>query len=159
MSNEIHFELSGKVNKKNFCYWSVKNPKQIHERPTSCRNVTVGCGVARFRIIKLNFFHDNEERTVAVNLARYIVMIRDFLVPQLRLLGIDTQAIWFKQDGATGQYQDPPWLFYVKLFPRHSISQVGWCSVVCAIPTPFVVWLLATGLSEKKSFCVEARDI
>lgn len=51
MSEDAHFELSGKLNKQNFWYWSTENPKQIHQHPLHSENVTVSCRVTLFGII------------------------------------------------------------------------------------------------------------
>ena len=39
MSDEVHFELLGFVNKQNSCYWSEANPRQIQKCPFHAHNV------------------------------------------------------------------------------------------------------------------------
>jgi hypothetical protein len=43
MSDEVHFNLSGFVNKQNFRYWSASNPKEIYEGPLHSFKVKVWC--------------------------------------------------------------------------------------------------------------------
>jgi hypothetical protein len=47
------------------------------------------------------FFEDEAERAVTVNSARYPEMLRIVLEPELQILGVETQTVWFQQDGAT----------------------------------------------------------
>ena len=46
-SDEAHFHLSGTVNKQNFRLENI--PRELHERPLHCPQVTVWCAVARIR--------------------------------------------------------------------------------------------------------------
>jgi len=46
------------------------------------------------------FFEDKTGRAVAVNSARYTEMLRTFLEPELQRFGVETQTLWFQQDGA-----------------------------------------------------------
>jgi hypothetical protein len=41
MSGEVHFPLSGYVNKESFGYWSDNIPVPIHEEPLRSERVTV----------------------------------------------------------------------------------------------------------------------
>ena len=55
-SDEAHFHLNGSVNKQNFRYWSMINPRQVHEQPLHCDRVTVWAVVAKFGLIGTHFF-------------------------------------------------------------------------------------------------------
>lgn len=125
MSDEAHFHLSGKVNRQNFRYWSAENPKDLYERPLHPRKVTVWCGVARFGIIGPYFFEDDMGNSVTINSERYVEMLRGFLVPQLRLLGIDMTETWFQQDGATCHTALDSMAVLRELFPGKLISRFG----------------------------------
>jgi hypothetical protein len=46
------------------------------------------------------FSEDKAGRAETVNSARYTEMLRTFLEPQLQTLGVETQNLWFQQDGA-----------------------------------------------------------
>ena len=83
-SDEAHFHLNGSANKQNFRYWSTMNPRQVHEHPLHCDRVTDWIAVAKFGVIGPYFFEENG-RSVTVNSARYVVMIRNFLIPELRM--------------------------------------------------------------------------
>jgi hypothetical protein len=83
MSDEAHFHLSGTVNKQNFRYWATENPRELHQQPLHCERVTVWCGVSRTCIIGPYFFRENG-RTVSVNTDRYLAMLHDYFLPELR---------------------------------------------------------------------------
>jgi len=55
-SDEAHFHLNGNVNKQNFRYWSLMNPRQLHERLLHCDRVTVWAAVTKFGVIGPYFF-------------------------------------------------------------------------------------------------------
>ena len=80
-SDEAHFRLNGSVKKQNFRYWSTINPRQVHEHPLHCDRVTVWAAVVKCVVIGAYFFEENC-RSVTVNSARCVVMIRNFLIPE-----------------------------------------------------------------------------
>jgi len=82
-SDEAHFHLNGRVSKQNFRCWSTINPQQLHEHPLHCDRVTVWIAVTKFGVIGPYFLEENG-RSVTVNSARYVVMIRNILIPELR---------------------------------------------------------------------------
>ena len=55
-SDKAHFHLNRSVNKQNFCYWSMINPRQVHEHLLHCDRVTVWAAVAKFGVIGPYFF-------------------------------------------------------------------------------------------------------
>ena len=82
-SDEVHFHISGCVNKQNMRYWSGANPSEIHQRPLHSDRFTVWCAISRIGIIGPYFF-DEDDRAVAVNSERYVTMIQEFFAPVLR---------------------------------------------------------------------------
>ena len=50
-SDEVHFHISGCVNKQNMRYWSGANPSEIHQRPLHSDRFTVWCAISRIGII------------------------------------------------------------------------------------------------------------
>jgi hypothetical protein len=50
-SDEAHFHFNGSVNKQNSHYWSMINPRQVHEHLLHCDRVTVWAAVAKFGVI------------------------------------------------------------------------------------------------------------
>ena len=47
-NDEAHFHLCGTVNKQNFRL--ENSPRELHERPLHCPQVTVSCAVEKFGI-------------------------------------------------------------------------------------------------------------
>ena len=81
-SDEAHFHLCGTVNKQNFRL--ENSPRELHERPLHCPQMTVWCAVAEFGIWISYFFE--EDVTVTVNSDRYCEMLQTFLRPKLNML-------------------------------------------------------------------------
>jgi len=86
--------------------------------------VTVWAVVAKFGVIGPNFFEENG-RSVTVNSARYVVMIRNFLIPELRRCQLNQFQIWFQQDGATAHTSREAMAKLRRLFPGKLISHRG----------------------------------
>jgi hypothetical protein len=84
MSNEANFFLSGFVSKQNFRYWSRVNPRIFHEKPQKGQKVVVWCAMGMCEIIGPYFFEDGAGRVLTVNADRYVDMLQNFLVPELR---------------------------------------------------------------------------
>lgn len=124
MSDEAHFHLDGYVNKQNFRYWSSTNPEELHERPLHSPKVTVWCGVTKTCVIGPYFFEENG-RTVTVNSQRYLAMLRDFLIPELRRNHLARNRIWFQQDGATAHTANEVMVFIRNKFRGRVISRFG----------------------------------
>ena len=123
-SDEAHFHLNGNVNKQNFCSWSPMYPRQLHERPLHCDKVRVWAAVANFGVIGPYFFEENG-RSVTVNSARYVAMIRDFLVSALRRRRLNRFRIWIQQDGATALTSREAMAELRRLFPGKLLSHRG----------------------------------
>jgi hypothetical protein len=101
MTDEANFHLCGNVNSQHCRYWANENPREIQQQPLHSENVIVWCGVGSSGVIGPYFFEDEAGRAVRVNSARYTEMFRTFLEPELQKLGVETQTLWFQQDGAT----------------------------------------------------------
>jgi hypothetical protein len=52
-------------------------------------------------------------------------MLRIFLEPELRKLGVETQTVWFQQDGATAHSAGIAVRVLNEMFPARVISQRG----------------------------------
>jgi len=105
--DEANFYLCGNVNSQNCCYWTTEIFRNTQQKPLHSEKVIVWCGVASFGVIGPNFFEDKTGRAVTVNSAHYIEMLRTFLEPELRRPGVETQTVWFHQDGATAHTVSP----------------------------------------------------
>lgn len=123
-SDEAHFHLNGSVNKQNCRYWSPNNPQQLHQRPLHCDRVTVWAGLGKFGVIGPYFFEENG-RAVTVNSERYLTMLREFLLPELRRRRINRRNVWFQQDGATAHTSNVCMAEVRRLFPGKVISHRG----------------------------------
>jgi hypothetical protein len=85
----------------------------------------VWCGVASFGVIGPYFFEDEAGRAVTVNSARYTEMLRIFLEPELQRLGVETQTVWFQQDGAMAHSLGIAVRVLNEMFPARMISRRG----------------------------------
>jgi hypothetical protein len=79
MSDEIHFNVSGYVNKQKCHYWTTNNRRELHQRLLHSAKVPVWCAVYCYGIFGPYFFENEEGRTVRVNAERYRVMREIFL--------------------------------------------------------------------------------
>jgi hypothetical protein len=122
MADEANFHLCGNVNPQNCHYWSTANPRNIHQKPSHSKKVTVWCGVASSGVIGPCFFEDEAGRAVTVNSSRYTEMLRTFLEPDLHRLGVETHTLWFQQDGATPQTARTAIRVLNEMFPGRMIS-------------------------------------
>lgn len=123
-SDEAHFYLSGFVNKQNFRYWGNENPRETHKKPLHSPRVTVWCAVGQKTVIGPYFFEENCVN-VTVNSERYIAMLQDFFLPELRRRRIPKRRVWFQQDGATCHTSNDTINFLRQNFPNHLISARG----------------------------------
>ncbi|KAL4125925.1 hypothetical protein QTP88_010162 [Uroleucon formosanum] len=98
-SDEAHFHLSGYVNKQNCRIWGNENPRASMEKQMHPQRVTVWCGFWAGGVIGPYFFEDERGNAETVNGDRYRNMISNFLWPILD--DMDTEEMWFQQDGAT----------------------------------------------------------
>ena len=119
-SDEAHFHLCGTVNKQNFRL--ENSPRELHEHPFHCPQVTVWCAVAEFGIWGPYLFE--EYVTVTVNSDRYCEMLQTFLRPKLNMLHNMDNA-WFQQDGATAHTFQRAMGILREMFPGHLISLRG----------------------------------
>jgi hypothetical protein len=99
MSDEVHFHLSGYVNKHDFPYWAAANP-QLHERPHHSTKFTVWCAISSNGVIGPYFFENDDGRAVTVTSAPYVHMLENFLIPELHRFPV-YENTHFQQDGAT----------------------------------------------------------
>lgn len=123
MSDEAHFELSGKVNKQNCRIYGTSNPEAIEEQPHYQQKVTVWCGVSAKRIIGPYFYESAEGATQTVNKERYVDMMRKYVMPQIRRNNM--QHYWFQQDGAPPHTSRFTIDCLKPLFPGRLISKNG----------------------------------
>ncbi|XP_069359553.1 histone-lysine N-methyltransferase SETMAR-like [Maniola hyperantus] len=124
-SDEAHFHLNGHVNKQNCRYWSSENPKAKHERPLHSPKVTVWAAISAKGIIGPYFFEDSRGRSVTVNSAEYVKMLREFLAPMLLEFAGYNRNTWFQQDGATCHTSNESLPVVKDMFPEKLISRRG----------------------------------
>jgi inhibitor of nuclear factor kappa-B kinase subunit alpha len=94
-SDESHFLLSGHVCKQNMRFWANEQRHQIAEMPLHSDKVTVWCAMSSRGIIGPYVFSDT------VNSDRYISLLNNKFLPELRKRSTDINSEWFMQDGAT----------------------------------------------------------
>ena len=67
MTDEVHFHLHSFVNKQNFRYWGVENPRILNEKEFHPQRVTIMCD----RFIGSYFFDNTDGFIETVNGERY----------------------------------------------------------------------------------------
>jgi hypothetical protein len=97
MSDEAHSELPGCVNEQNR---SGANLNELHVKPLHSQRGTVWSEILAFGIIGPYFFEDEPGNAVTVTSDRYVHMVNEFLLQELRRLDMDIATFWFQQDGA-----------------------------------------------------------
>ena len=80
--------------------------------------------MTKFGVIWPYVFEENG-RSVTVNSAHYVAMIRNFLIPELRRRRLNQFRIWFQQDGATAHTSRETMAALRRLFPGKLISHRG----------------------------------
>ncbi|CAK1589781.1 unnamed protein product [Parnassius mnemosyne] len=124
-SDEAHFHIGGYVNKQNFRYWDIFNPRKLHEEPLHKPKVTVWCAISASAIIGPYFFENERGQTVTVNSERYAEMISDFFRLELQNSPYCNRNTWFQQDGATAHTANVAMSAVRELFPEKIISRNG----------------------------------
>jgi hypothetical protein len=119
MVDEVHFHLSGCVNKQNYRYWLQENLLQLHQRPHHSGCVTLFC-----RVIGPYSSEDEDDLAVTVTSARYVEMLRNLLTRELSC-GNELSTIWFQQDGATAHTARAFMDVAREVFAEHVISLLG----------------------------------
>lgn len=141
-SDEAHFWLNGFVNKQNCRIWGESNPQQTQQLPMYPGKLTVWCGLWSGGIIGPFFFKNDAGNTVTVNGVRYRAMINDFVFPEID--DIDTDDIWFQQDGATCHTAKETINLLKEKFGESIISRngpVNWPPRSCDLtPLDFFLW-------------------
>jgi len=87
MTDETHFHfytITFHINKQNCRYWAAENPRELHERPLHSEKMTVWCAMSRLGVIGPFFFEDARGATATATSERYVFMLEDFLIPELR---------------------------------------------------------------------------
>lgn len=104
-SDEAHFYLSGQVNRWNCRIWTPENPHAIVEKPLHDKKLTVWIGFTAEFLIGPYFFIDDETgQTTTVNGDRYLEMLDNFVIYQLRERNVLDETV-FQQDGAPPHFR------------------------------------------------------
>ena len=99
ISDEVHFDLGGYVNKQNCPIWGTENPHAYIEKPTHPKRVTVWCGFGSRGIIGTFFFENEQGVADTVSGDRYRAMLNEFLFTKIEEKDIGNNQ--FQQDGVT----------------------------------------------------------
>jgi len=81
--------------------------------------------MSRLGVIGPFFFEDARGATATVTTERYVFMLENFLIPELRRRRINTRHVWFQQDGATAHTARATMETVRRIFPGHLISRFG----------------------------------
>ena len=94
MTDECIFSLDNTLPSSHIRYWSQAKPKGlVQPKPLQPKRLLVWCGMTARNVIGPYFFDG------PVNTESYLIMLREFLLPELRRLRILRTTI-FQQDGA-----------------------------------------------------------
>jgi hypothetical protein len=104
LTDEVYFHLNG----------------YIHSQ-----KVTVWCRISQLGIIGPSFFENEREQAVTINSKRYLGMLQEFLIAHLKENEVDTEKIWFQQDGATAHTTRVSIAFLHKIFHGSVIFRYG----------------------------------
>lgn len=99
-SDEAHFHLNGAVNAQNSRVWTSELPDMVLESPLHSPKVTAWCAMTANGLIGPFFFEASNGTTVTVNKTRYVSMLERFWHALEDDPEIDTENMWFQQDGA-----------------------------------------------------------
>jgi len=124
-TDEANFHLCGNASSQNYRNWATENPRDIHQKPVHFEKIIFWCGVVSFGVIGPYFFEDEAGRAVTINSARYTQMLRTFLEPDLQRLDVETQNLWFQQDGTTAHSARTAVRVLKEMFPTRVISRRG----------------------------------
>jgi hypothetical protein len=122
-SDEAHFQLDGCVNTRNCPIWSAGNPRVIREKPLQVQRATLWCGFWAGEVIGPYFCENETGNAVTLNGVRYRNIIMELLWPQLD--GMETEDMWFQQDGASCHTARETIELLREKFPGHVISRNG----------------------------------
>ena len=125
-SDEASFHLSGSVNRQNTRYWGIENPHTILESKRFSPHLNVWIAVSSTNIFGPYFFEE-DNKTVTVNSNRYVSMLNDNFIPELRNRGYRLCRTYFQQDNATPHESGETKTFLKKKFPeRNLITKPLW---------------------------------
>lgn len=99
-SDEVHFHLSGFVNKQIFRYWSDTNSRLLYETVHHSQKFREWRASLANGSIGSLFFENEVQNLVIVNSVRYAAMIRNFLTPRIAYFSVNEDTL-FQQDEAT----------------------------------------------------------
>jgi hypothetical protein len=99
--------------------------KELHVKPLHSQRGTVWSGILAFGIIGPYFFVDETGNAVTVTTDRYVHMVKEFLLPELRRRDTDIATLWFQQDGATALTARQSKNALRTVFEQHIISRYG----------------------------------
>lgn len=120
-SDEATFHNSGAVNRHNFHYYSVENPRIIREIDNQHRwSLNVWGAVIGNHVIGPHFFEGN------LGGAAYLNFIQNILPGMLAVLPTEIRnEIWFQHDGAPAHYSRPVRDLLDQQFPNRWIGRGG----------------------------------
>ncbi|GFG29190.1 hypothetical protein Cfor_05008 [Coptotermes formosanus] len=122
MLDDAHFDRPDCVNKQNR---SGANPNESHVKPLHSQRGRVCSGILALGIIGPYFFEDETGNAVTVTSDRYVHMVNEFLLPELRRRDVDLATFSFQQDEATAHTARQSMNTLISVFERRIISRYG----------------------------------
>lgn len=121
-SDEACFGVNGHVNRQNFRFWGKEKPAVAVEISKFSPKITVFAAVSSSFLLGPYFFEENQLPTT-VNGVRYLQMLENFLIPELKKRRKLTSTR-FQQDGATAHITKPVKEFLTAHFGNRIISRM-----------------------------------
>ena len=99
-SDKGSFYLSGHVNRQNERFWGSEDPHEFVESKSFAPHVNIWLAVTTKHIVGPYFFEEDDV-TVTINTARYIKMLKESFLPDLRRQRYTLRDTYFQHDNAT----------------------------------------------------------
>ena len=125
-SDEASFHLTGSVNRQNERYWGIENPRALVETKSFTPKVNVWVAMSSRHIIGPFFFEDEEGKSLTINSDRYIGMLEQFFLPELRRRRVRSNSVWFQHDLATPHTSAKTVAAVEAMFPDKVIGKGSW---------------------------------